>query len=391
MMDAEEVGKGPCFEHAGTERRRVQESLRESEERHRLIAELTSDYAYTSRVLADGRIEMESATAGFSRVTGYTVQELEQRGGWTVLMHPDDMPRLIDEQTDLLAGKRYVSEARILTRDGEVRWIRFSVHPLWDAAEGRVVRLLGAVQEITERKQAEEQLQTYAGQLQVLSRRLLEVQEQERRAFARELHDEIGQALTGLEFTLERSRGLPVGQSAVSLTEMQGLVRELTARVRDLSLRLRPTMLDDLGLLPTLLWHMEGYGERTRVRVQFTHSGLDRRFNPEVETAAYRIVQEALTNVARHARTNLATVRAWRDQEALFLLVEDGGVGFDDQVVRAAQASSGLSGMQERAALLGGRLHVESRPGAGTRVTAELPLQDGETRAADDAQTHAGG
>jgi PAS domain S-box-containing protein len=359
-----------------TERRRVEESLRESEERHRLIAELTSDYAYTCIVHADGRIVMESATAGFSRVTGFTtVEEVEQRGGWASLMHPDDLPAINEQQADLLAGKRYEHEARIVTRDGEVRWIRYSVRPIWDGAEGRVVRLLGAVQEITKRKQAEEQLQAYAGQLQALSRRLLTIQEQERRAFARELHDEIGQALTGLEFTLERTRSLATDRIAQSLPEMQGLVRELTARVRNLSLRLRPTMLDDLGLLPALLWQIAGYEERTRVSVQFTHVGLDCRFNPETETAAYRIVQEALTNVARHARTSAATVRAWCDEQSLCLLIEDSGAGFDDRAVRAAPASSGLSGMRERAALLGGRLHVESRPGAGTRITAELPLQ----------------
>jgi PAS domain S-box-containing protein len=373
------------------QRLRAEESLRESEEFHRLIAELTSDYAYTNRIHPDGRFEMESATAGFSRVTGYTVQELEERGGWTKLIHPADIPRLLREQVDLLAGKRYVSEARILTRDGEVRWIRFSVHPIWDAEEGRVVRLLGAVQEITDRKQAEVQLQAYAGQLQALSRRLLEVQEQERRAFARELHDEIGQVLTGFEFTLERSRGLPAAQVADSLAQMQALVRELTARVRDLSLRLRPTMLDDLGLLPTLLWHMERFRERTEVRVHFSHAGLDQRFNPEVETAAYRIIQEALTNIARHARVESASVRAWRDEETLYLLVEDRGVGFEEGEVRAAAASSGLSGMQERAALLGGRLQVESRPGAGTRITAELPLQAEQARSANGAQAHARG
>ncbi len=306
-------------------------------------------------------------------------------------MHPDDMPRLNAEQADLLKGKRYVSEARILTREGEVRWIRFSVQPIWDKAQGRVVRMLGAVQEITESKQAQEQLQNYAGQLQALSRRLLEVQEQERRAFARELHDEIGQALTGLEFTLARSRVLPPAQIGETIAEMQGLVRELTGRIRNLSLRLRPTMLDDLGLLPTLLWHIEGFSERTRVRVKFTHSGLDRRFLPEVETAAYRIVQEALTNIVRHARVNTAAVHAWHDDHLLFVVVEDNGAGFEERALRSVPGSSGLSGMRERAALLGGVLHIESRPGAGTRITAELPLGREQGRTLDVDQTDAGG
>jgi PAS domain S-box-containing protein len=357
-----------------SERRRAEASLGESEERHRLIAELTSDYAYTARVHADGRITIESATGGFTRVTGYTVEELERRGGWPSLMHPDDMPLIMERHAAMLAGKRDVFEARIVTRAGETRWIRYSTHPVWDDAAGRVVQLLGAVQDITEGKHAQDQLQAYARKLQALSRRLLDVQEQERRSLACELHDEIGQMLTGLEFTLGQHRNVPGEQVARSLAKAQGLVRELTTRVRRLSLRLRPTMLDDLGLLAALLWHLEGFGERTRVRVDFAHCGLDGRFDPEIETGAYRIVQEALTNVARHAQTGAATVRAWQDGAKLYLQVEDTGVGFDDQAVRAGPASSGLSGMQERAELLGGMLTIESRLGGGTRVSAELPL-----------------
>jgi PAS domain S-box-containing protein len=371
--------------HDVTRWRQAEESLRESEERHRLIAELTSDYAYTCTVHADGQIVMDSATEGFTRFTGYTVEELNQHGGWPTLIHPDDLAAVNAREADLLKGQRNVYETRIVTRDGEVRSIRYSTHPIWDDAQGRVVRLLGAVRDITERKSAQAQLQAYAAQLQALSRRLLEVQEQERRGLARELHDEIGQMLTGLEFTLEHNRRPLGADGKAGLSEAQRLVRELTTRVRDLSLRLRPTMLDDLGLLPALLWHLQGYMERTKVHVDFAHCGLDGRLGPEVETAAYRIVQEALTNVARHAQTAEASVRACLDRGRLFLQVEDHGIGFDDQVVHAGAASSGLSGMRERAALLGGRLTVESRPGAGTRVTAELPVEGRHMRDCDGA------
>jgi PAS domain S-box-containing protein len=386
-------GRDACLvvAHDLTERCRAEEALRESEERHRVIAELTSDYAYSCRVHANGWIEMDSATAGFTPVTGYSVAEVQERGGWEVLIHPEDLPRLQVEQADLVAGERNVTEARLVTKDGTIRWIRYSAQPIWDAREGRVVRLLGAVRDITERKEAEHQLQEYARQLQALSRRLLDVQEQERRALARELHDEIGQTLTGLEFTLEQSRGLPAEPATARLGEAQGLVRQLTAQVRNLSLRLRPTMLDDLGLLPALLWHLGNYTDRTHVQVHLAHCGLDGRLNAEVETAGYRIVQEALTNVARHAHTREAAVRAWLDRDLLFLQIEDSGVGFDEHAVRAGQASSGLSGMRERAALLGGRCHVESRPGAGTRVTAELPVQGRQMRNSDDVDTLAGG
>jgi signal transduction histidine kinase len=221
----------------------------------------------------------------------------------------------------------------------------------------------------------------YAERLRTLSRRLLEVQELERRHLACELHDEIGQQLTGLNLALQRSLESRDEEHYAQLAQCQALVKDLTARIRDLSLRLRPTMLDDLGLLAALLWHLERYTAQTGIHVVFEHRGLERRFHPrEVETGAYRIIQEALTNVARHAKVSEATVRIWLDQSLLCLQVEDRGVGFDVKAVQQAEASSGLSGMEERAVLLSGHLVVESGPGAGTCVTAELPIQGMEER-----------
>jgi signal transduction histidine kinase len=145
--------------------------------------------------------------------------------------------------------------------------------------------------------------------------------------------------------------------------------------VRDLSLWLRPTMLDDLGLLPALVWQLRRYTEQTGIHVAFEHRGLERRFQPaEVETAAYRIVQEALTNVARHAGVGEAVVRIWLDRGRLCVQIEDRGVGFRPEAMPAEGGSSGLSGMKERAELLGGQLVVEAAPGHGARVTAELPV-----------------
>ncbi len=212
--------------------------------------------------------------------------------------------------------------------------------------------------------------------LQILSQRLVEVQENERRYIARELHDEIGQALTGLKLVLDmatRSPGEDVGES---LREALTLVDGLMTQVRDLSLDLRPSMLDDLGLLPALLWHCGRYTDQTSVHVDFRHTNLEgRRFGSKVETAAYRIVQEALTNVARHADVDKVTVRLWTEQDTLNAQIEDQGVGFDP--ARAlVEESSGLVGMRERAVLLGGELTIESTPGAGTRLTAHLPLDD---------------
>jgi PAS domain S-box-containing protein len=356
-----------------TERKQVERALRESEERHRLISELTTDYTYTGRVGSDHQLRLEAASPGFTRVTGYTIEELEQVGGWQKLIHPDDLPRAQKQFAKLAAGKRGVDEIRIRTKGGATRWIRFSTSPVADGGPEGGMRLLGAVQDITERREADAQLREYAQGLQALSRRLLDVQEQERRNLARELHDEIGQLLTGLKFSLEAVGPSAASETTASLAEAQVIVKELTHRIRDLSLRLRPTMLDDLGLLPALLWLFDSYTSRTRICVAFEHQGLGRRLSQSVETAAYRITQEALTNVARHARVQEVAVRAWLAEEQLHLQIEDHGVGFRTEAGQTAYSSAGLSGMQERAALLGGDLMVESFPGQGTKLTAILP------------------
>jgi PAS domain S-box-containing protein len=224
-----------------------------------------------------------------------------------------------------------------------------------------------------------EQVRAGRERLKALSLQLVEVQETERRHIARELHDEIGQLLTGLKLCLDMCMRPPVDEMRTNLEEARELVNELIARGRELSLDLRPAMLDDLGLLPALLWHFERYTTQTGVLVRFEHAGLERRFSPQVETAAYRIIQEALTNVARHAKVDEVTVRLWSDQDTLRLHIEDQGAGFEPEVRLAAGASSGLTGMQERAALVGGHLTIESAPGAGARLRAEMPASVMET------------
>jgi signal transduction histidine kinase len=221
------------------------------------------------------------------------------------------------------------------------------------------------------------QIRTGREQLRALSRRLLEAQELERRRVARELHDEVGQLLTGLKLVLQMTAaGAPVGQK-LGLDEAEALVSELMARVRQLSLDLRPAMLDDLGLLPALLWHIPRYSQQTKVAVDFKHAGIEgRRFAAEMETAAYRIVQEALTNVARYSGAPQASVRVWSDAEALTVEVEDHGAGFDPEALLVNGKTSGLAGMRERVDLLGGRLTLDTSPGRGTHLIAVLPLAE---------------
>ena len=222
-----------------------------------------------------------------------------------------------------------------------------------------------------------EEVRSSHAQLRDLSRRLLEMQESERRHVARELHDEIGQILTGLKLTLEMTARFPFQESSIRLGKAQLLVNELISRVRRLSVDLRPSMLDDLGLLPTLLWHIERYTTTTGVEVSFNQHGMEgKRFASQLETAAYRIVQEALTNVARHARVQHAMVHVGCMPDTLVLKIQDEGTGFDFETAIQTGQANGLTGMRERTILLGGELSIDSRRGAGTCIVAELPLSE---------------
>lgn len=232
------------------------------------------------------------------------------------------------------------------------------------------------VAEVTALKRSEAAMRASAAELRSLSRRLVEVQETERRHLARELHDEVGQTLTGLDIMLEMLARAQPDAALPTLETARRYVRDLSQLVRRLSLDLRPSMLDDLGLLPSLLWLYDRFSGQTGVQVRFHHDGVDRRFAPVVETAAYRIVQEALTNVARHARTAAVDVQLIADERTLQLQIEDAGVGFEPALATSGRASSGLAGMRERATLLGGQILVESAPGRGTLILVELPLAE---------------
>jgi PAS domain S-box-containing protein len=355
-----------------TERKRAELALRESEERFRSLSACSPVGIFQTD--AEGRLVYINPRCEV--ITGLSLPVVEGHK-WTAQIHPDDHGRITSEWAIAAStGRSVCFEYRFRVASEDYAWVHVRTAPIV-TADGAISGHIGTFEDVTDRRLAQDQIKEYAQRLQALSRRLLEVQEQERRHLARELHDEIGQLLTGLKFTLEMIRRDPGADNRPMLAEAQTLVRDLTARVRDLSLHLRPTMLDDLGLLPALLWLIERFTAQTQVVVDFEKSGVDRRFSPEVETAAYRIAQEALTNVARHAQVRRAALRVWLDEEQLHVQVEDEGVGFDTDAEQAGAKSSGLSGMHERAILLGGRLRIEAAPGHGTCVLACLPVSTG--------------
>jgi PAS domain S-box-containing protein len=240
------------------------------------------------------------------------------------------------------------------------------------------VAVYGIYRDITEQKQAEAALRQANDQLHLLSRRLFQVQEDERRHLARELHDQIGQALTAAIINLQdaqrvKERDLMVQQLDQSLSILERLLQQ----VRQLSLDLRPPLLDDLGLVPALQWYVDQQTQRVGLRVDFFADRALERLSGPIETACFRVAQEALTNVVRHARAQTVSVELHREPEFLHLIVRDDGIGFDVAVAldRAQRgASLGLVGMRERVSLVGGELEWRSTPRRGTEVHAFFPI-----------------
>jgi signal transduction histidine kinase len=205
-------------------------------------------------------------------------------------------------------------------------------------------------------------------------RRVVAAQELERTRLARELHDETGQALTSILLSLRTVEEAGDKQELhIAVGEVRELVRTTLQDVRQLAVELRPSALDDFGLVAALERLTETFGEQTGISVQFQQPlPTSDRLPSEVETALYRIVQESLTNIVKHARAANVSVVLARKDDSVSVVVEDDGVGFDPELVR--DEGMGLVGMRERVALLGGRLAIESRPGAGTTFVAEVPL-----------------
>jgi signal transduction histidine kinase len=263
---------------------------------------------------------------------------------------------------------------RLRRADGEYRWFLVRTLPQRDR-KGNIVRWYGTSTDIEDRRRAEQALRDSAERLQQLSRRLLEVQEAERRHLARELHDEFGQILAAISVRLHAARSAAGAPAQPNLDECVALLQRAGERVRSLALELRPTMLETAGLDAALRWLAAQHLQQTGTEVQI--SGHAAHVSGEVAIACFRVAQEALTNVMRHARARNVWLTLAHTEAGLQLQVRDDGVGFDVQrALREAAGSArlGLLGMRERVEILRGTLEVDSQPGRGTRVRIMLPV-----------------
>jgi len=352
------------------DRKRAESALKESEEKFRAIT-LTAPDAI---LLIDSSGKISYWNPAAERVFGYKPEEAIGKDIDLFLAPAEYHEALNNSVFDIFTaseqsrGAGKALEFLAIKKDGtnfpvEVSTSAVNIKGKWKA--------VGIIRDITERKLDEATLRKYAEQLQVLSGRLIEIQESERQHMAHELHDEIAQSLTALKLLLEHISSLKRKEIKTDLNTAKELVKELLTKVRNMSLDLRPSMLDDLGLLPALLWYFDRYTTRTNVRVDFLHSGLDTRFKPEIETAVYRIVQEALTNAASYDEIKVI-INATHDE--IILCIEDKGIGLNQSAAEVA-LNTGIKWMQERIALLGGNLTVVSSPDTGMCLTAKIPMK----------------
>ena len=401
-----------------TERNRAEAALRESEER------LTLAFAGAQEGVWDWNLQNGAVvySSRWKEMLGYSEDEIEPHvSAWERLLHPDDKPRARELNESVERGAQtYEGEFRLRHKDGHYIHVLSRGFPVRREPGGPVVRIVGTHFDLTERKHAEAQLRRAHDELEgrvrdrtvelalaneslraemderkrvegartELLARLVFAQEDERRRIAREMHDQFGEQLTAL--------GRGIGQlkdACGDRTDLRGQIDALAAVAQQLDRdvdhlvwELRPTALDDLGLRAALANYVQDWSRRVGVSAELHSSGLlDVRLASDTETTLYRIAQEALTNVAKHARATHVDVILERRADHVLLVIEDDGVGFDQGDGRAAGQGFGLLGMQERAALVGATLQIESAARKGTTILVRMTTDARATNTVDRA------
>jgi PAS domain S-box-containing protein len=360
-----------------TERKRAEAALSDSEERLNLAVHAAD--------LGIFEYDHHAGAAYWSpilrAITGLGPEEPASLQGFFNLIYHEDRENIVaavHQAHSSVGDGMYSVEHRVVRPDGGIRWISASSRTFF-ADEGdarRPLRTVGIVADITERKRLEHLLHDYSERVQALSHRLLAIQEDERCNLARELHDEFGQVLSAVSINLHNCKRICGPESQPGLDDAVSLVNGAIEQVRKLSYDLRPPALDVLGLETALRGLIELHRERSNLDVQMA-GHLDVLLPPKLGIACYRVAQEALTNVVRHAKARHVQVVLKQGDTWLCLVIQDDGIGIDLVSVQKEAAKGknlGMLGMQERVELAGGRFELESIPGSGTKVCAHFPL-----------------
>lgn len=351
----------------------IAEALQQSEERYRTLF----DQAPIGVYIFDKELKITQCNERFVQILqssyGRIIRSLDIRKLKDQSFVPE-MQKVLEGQSSYHEGfyEATTSAAKL--------WLSLRFSPLRDA-DGNVISGMGVVEDISDRKLAEKKLRSSREQLRKLAAHLEFVREEERTKIAREIHDEMGQALTCLKMSLSwldkklsgAGNGVPRSLLLEEITSMSKLVDTTIQRVREISIELRPGVLDDLGLMAAIEWQAQEFQSSVGIRCSFTSSLGNVTLDQNQSTAIFRILQETLTNVARHANASRVDISLNENAGKLILEVRDNGKGITEREIFTSK-SLGLLGMRERALLLGGEVRISGTPGKGTNVSVQIPV-----------------
>jgi PAS domain S-box-containing protein len=364
------------------ERKKTEEVLRESETKYRIVADNTYDWEWWRD--ADGNFIYVSPSC--KKVTHHEAEEFIRDPDLLLrITHPDDKPAFVEHKTEVEEKHSQGEvEFRILRPDGSIRWIDHGCQPVFDE-QGRFFGRRGSNRDITEHKWAEEALRESEKQLRHLSSQLLTSQETERRRISRELHDELGGALALLKLRCSSiEKNLQKDETGVREQCKQNVqyIDQIIENVGRLSRDLSPSILEDLGLSAALRRLIDNFVKNYNVKVACDNLDVDHLFRKDSQIVIYRIFQETLTNIGKHAQARNVSVKFKENADRIFFLIEDDGKGFDVKHAAMKEGSErglGLATMDERARMLGGSFDLWSEEGKGTRITLGIPIRMGES------------
>ena len=341
--------------------------LRESEERFRALANDTPAYLWVISYETGRQSFINQPFADFLGIDTTYVSK-----NWIDFIHPEDREQALKKFSQAVAeGRGFTFECRCRRADGEYRWVVDQGIPRYSSMTGELVGYAGSITDITERRWAEEQVLA-------LSDRLISAQEEERSRIAGELHDDLSQQVAAANMVLSGiKRRLPLAQASLQqeIENVRERLRHIGEIVRNISHRLHPAILKHAGLAATLRAHCEEFASLTGVNVTVNADDSFRDLPDAVSLCIYRIAQEALQNVAKHARAGSADLELTRRNGSVCLTISDSGFGFDLKRVSSGSSGLGLISMRERVRGVGGRLELTSSPNAGTTVMACVPIR----------------
>jgi two-component system, NarL family, sensor histidine kinase UhpB len=346
-------------------RKESERALLDSEEKYRAIFEQAP--VGIAHIGLDGK--WSKTNQKFAQIVGYSPEELVLLS-YVDLTHPDDLPQSLELDKQVIEDNTVsISfEKRYIRKDGEYVWVNVTRSAI-RSQSGITLYYLSIIEDISHRKQSE-------AALRELTRHLQTAREDERACIAREIHDELGGVLAAVKFDLSTPvRQNDLDQSGIARRNQETikLVDHAIIALRRIMAALRPSVLDDLGLWAALEWQAAEFKSRMKIETAFSLKGAEKEVEPNRATALFRMVQEALNNVAKHAQATEVSVTATTSDDNIIITIRDNGCGIKKEEKSKAK-SFGILGMQERAQAFGGIIKITGRPGEGTTVSIKFPV-----------------